>query len=130
MSNRSDPKDPLLNGAPLPGMLDLQLILDLIVTDGKCFLLSGERPYIKFGSDKKLSGFSGCNTYFGTYGVNENRIAIGKIGSTRMYCEGMMEIETKYLSTLEKIEKYEIESIRLRLFSEDNRNVLRFYVPV
>ena len=37
-------------------------------------------------ADLKISGFGGCNRYFGSFENSDNRIVIGQIGATRMAC--------------------------------------------
>ncbi|TWO32143.1 META domain-containing protein [Seonamhaeicola sediminis] len=59
---------------------------------------------INFNKDtKEVSGFSGCNRFFGSYSHSENKLSFGKMGSTRMLCDNEKNnIETSFLKALQK----------------------------
>jgi heat shock protein HslJ len=71
-----------------------------------------------FGTDGKLSGLAGCNTYNADYTLDGEKISIGPAMTTRMFCagEGVMEQEMAYLQALEKAATYKIEGEALTLF--------------
>jgi heat shock protein HslJ len=71
--------------------------------------------------EETLSGSAGCNRYFGGYTLDENRIAIGGIGSTEMYCgeAGVMEQEQLYLSLLGEVASARMDGDTLTLFDAD-----------
>ena len=69
-----------------------------------------------------LSGFTGSagyNTYFGSYGLDprhRGKISISDIVQTEMYCEGLMDQETEYLTTLAAPDqRYLVKDNRLTL---------------
>jgi heat shock protein HslJ len=74
-------------------------------------------------SEGTIRGSAGCNSYFGGYEVEGNRISIpGPIGATEMYCvepEGIMEQEQEYLAMLQNAETYDIKDDQLRIFTGD-----------
>lgn len=49
---------------------------------------------------KRLSGFAGCNRYFGTFQLEDHHLIFSEIGSTRMACPPTMNIENKLLEAL------------------------------
>ena len=51
-------------------------------------------------ADGGLRGSAGCNSYFGGYQVSGDAIEVGPVGSTEMWCEGLMDLEDAYLATL------------------------------
>lgn len=54
-------------------------------------------------SSKQVSGFSGCNRFFGPYSLNNNTLNFGEIGSTKMLCdENANEIEVKLFKVFKK----------------------------
>jgi len=63
----------------------------------------------------KVSGFSGCNHFSGTYTIKKDSIVFGKLISTKMYCEKTQNIEELVFNCLSQI-----NSISL------NKNVLIF----
>ena len=57
--------------------------------------------------DGRISGSSGCNSFFAKYTVEGKSMSFGLIGATKMYCsnQGVMEQEQTYLMRLECIQK-------------------------
>ena len=47
-----------------------------------------------------IGGNASCNTYFGDYTLEGDSISFGPLGSTLMYCEGLMDQETAFLAAL------------------------------
>ncbi len=77
---------------------------------------------IQFDSEtKKVSGFSGCNQFFGNYKVEGNTISFSPLGSTKMFCQDEKnDIETKLMTALGNVNSYEIEGKQL-LLKNDNQ---------
>lgn len=69
-------------------------------------------------SDDRVTGRSGCNTYFGDAEHKYGTLKIGSIGSTKMACmrPGLMQQESEYLTTLQASQTY--------IFQSDGRLVL------
>ena len=70
-------------------------------------------------SEGTVKGSAGCNSYFGSYELEDSQLSIpGPIGATEMYCaepEGVMDQEQEYLATLQLAESYEINGDELRI---------------
>ena len=61
----------------------------------------GVRLEVVFGL-ASVGGFSGCNTFSGTYGTNGNYVRISPLASTRIACdEETMAVETAFLQALQ-----------------------------
>jgi heat shock protein HslJ len=92
--------------------------------------LAGEKqPHILFDpAKKKVTGFAGCNQFFGSYELDGASLKFGPVGSTRMACPDLqMSLETEVLKALDQTRAWEIRDGRLLLL--DDRNVLaRFTV--
>ena len=59
----------------------------------------------------QVTGYAGCNNYFGSYQVEGDQLRFSEIGSTEMLCsepEGVMQRERDYLGALELAESYQI----------------------
>ena len=81
-------------------------------------------PYIEIKEkDQIFSGFTGCNVIQGQYVISGNTIAIGKIISSKRYCEGIPE--NAFLEALEQIETYNLEGKTLFMLKDESR-LLRF----
>ncbi len=77
----------------------------------------------------KVSGFAGCNSFFGTYTQQGANLNFSSMGSTRKACEkNIMTSEAKFLSLLEKNRRFLIsqDGMRLTLIGE---TILRFTSP-
>ncbi|MBC3758275.1 META domain-containing protein [Hyunsoonleella sp. SJ7] len=59
---------------------------------------------IKFDSkENKVTGFSGCNRFFGSYVSENGSLKFSDLGTTRMLCsDDKNNIETKFLKALDK----------------------------
>ncbi len=100
------------------GPTDFQLMLDQQNDDTILKELNGTYQINTLGYDdvssynlnitfddntKKVSGFSGCNQFFGSYSIKENALTFGALGSTKMMCQDEKdEIETKLLKAFKK----------------------------
>jgi heat shock protein HslJ len=77
----------------------------------------------------RVSGFAGCNTFFGTYTQLGASLNFSSLASTRKACEKtIMQSEAKFLSSLEKNRRFLIsqDGMRLTLIGD---TILRFNSP-
>lgn len=72
---------------------------------------------IEFNSNtNQVSGFSGCNTYFGNFTVNKKSLSLGQLASTKKLCQKENnDIESRMLSLLAEVDAYEFKNNRLYL---------------
>lgn len=84
-------------------------------------VMAGIEITADFGSDAKVSGSAGCNSYMNLYQSDGSRIAIGPVVvSTRKACEqALMDQETQYLAALSTAATYRIEGSTLELRDAD-----------
>jgi heat shock protein HslJ len=86
--------------------------------------------FIDFASDGKVSGFAGCNRYFGGWGYLEgakDTIRIWRTGSTRMACpEPVMTMEHRFLEEITRVSTFAMEENGLRLYYNDGRGIMQF----
>ena len=69
-------------------------------------------------AEGRVTGSAGCNNYFGSYEVKGNdRIVIGMIGHTKMWCENFMDQETAFLAILSDVANYIIIDNKLQISS-------------
>ncbi len=71
--------------------------------------------------DKRVHGNTGCNVLNGTVEIDEDKIAFSKMMTTEMACPG--DLEQRFFSRLEKVNRYKIEKLRLFLY-DDNKELL------
>jgi heat shock protein HslJ len=73
-------------------------------------------PHLILKTDgNRLTGHSGCNSFFGGYSLQPgNRITFSQIGSTRIACPNM-ETESQLFQVLEAVDNYTINGDTLLL---------------
>ena len=75
------------------------------------------------GQTNKVSGFSGCNRFFGTYTLEGNAISFKGLGSTERYCKRFMDVEQKMMTMLSEANTFSINNGELTLL-KDSKSVL------
>ena len=82
-----------------------------------------------FSPDGTLSGYDGCNHYFGSANLTGTTtpagtgLALGPVGSTKKYCSAVAEQEQQYLNILGKTQAYAVNGTQLTL-TASTRDVL------
>ncbi len=78
----------------------------------------------------EIGGSAGCNRYFGSYGVEGDKLTIGPLASTEMYCypDEVMDQERAYLAALGGAASFKVEGDRLEIADSAGRTVLVFAV--
>ena len=72
-------------------------------------------------TDGSTSGTAGCNTYNGPYELSGTSISIGPLATTRKACEQpIMDQENQYLTELQQVEAFSIQSDGLQMFGSQS----------
>ena len=75
------------------------------------------KAFIKFNAEKKSAGGNGgCNSFGSSFTINKNAISFKNIFSTKMYCEGVQQIEDAFFKQLEKANRFEVKEKELILY--------------
>lgn len=76
---------------------------------------------ISFNLDEeKISGFAGCNRYSGIFTIENEKLSIGPLMSTEMYCtDGKSQIEAKMHNLLDTVNTFEFVDDYLILKQDD-----------
>ena len=101
---------------------DIDWVLESYGEEGYLKLaLEGNEPTARFDSaEGEVTGSAGCNHYFGAYEINGDKLSIGAVGHTEMWCEGLMDQEQEYLAILQAAESYQITGDKLEISSGAN----------
>lgn len=85
-----------------------------------------QRPFVTFDAARKqVTGFAGCNNFFGSYERDGTSLKFGPIGSTRMSCPDLqMSLETEFFMALEKTRAWRLKDDVLQL--HDSEVLARF----
>lgn len=71
-------------------------------------------------STNQVSGFSGCNTFFGNYTVNENTLKFGPIASSKKYCGGeRSNFEKAFLNAISTVNSFVVKNDSITFLNED-----------
>lgn len=87
---------------------------------------------LEFPADGQVRGSSGCNTYSGTYTVQDNTIAFGELISTLKACtdEPVMQAEQEYLVALKTAGEFVVTGPQLTIQYDAGSKVLNFISAV
>ena len=100
---------------------------DMMDLPGTTWGPAGDNPfdqYVEFTSDTELSGYAGCNRFFGSYSRNGDRLEISPLGATRMACPGgRIPAEQDFLSRLQQAKAVSGDGSKIEL-SDDNGMVI------
>ena len=89
----------------------------------------GETPItLEFGEDGQAGGHGGCNSYGGTYTVQDDSLQFGDITSTLIACEdqAVTEQEQQYLEALRTASRFMLEGDTLEIWYQNDGGVLNF----
>ena len=81
------------------------------------------RIYVAFSEDGKVTGFGGCNRFFGGYTVSGDSIKIGPLASTRKGCPDTLNLEVEFFSALQSAETFKQDDNGLVLFGPGGANL-------
>lgn len=87
-----------------------------------------QRPFLEFDTQKKrISGFAGCNRFFGQYSVEKDSTTqFSEIGATKKYCMDTMETEDLFLDVLRKCRYLKINKTMLIMEDRNHEKMAVF----
>ncbi|HXI01291.1 MAG TPA: META domain-containing protein [Sphingobacteriaceae bacterium] len=93
----------------------------LSAIEGKMYNL-GDKTTIEFDiKEHTAKGKAACNGFSADYEpLTDSRISFVNVTSTKMFCDGLMDIEQDIMTHLRKIKRYEIKADKLYLYGEAN----------
>ena len=80
--------------------------------------------FVAFKTGGEITGYGGCNRFFGQYTQNGPTLAFGALASTKKFCDGMMEAEMVFLKKLQDTRKFEATHLKLTLFDADGNELM------
>ena len=79
-----------------------------------------KNPTIQFDAkEKRISGFAGCNNYFGDYDPENIQLDFSKMGMTRKMCPDMT-VENTFVNNLRIVSYYKIENKQLSFYNKND----------
>lgn len=78
-------------------------------------------------SGGEANGLAGCNSYFGSYEIDETSLSFGPLATTMMLCEAPAhEVEEAYLALLAGVAGWSLDETTLQLTDESGQVVLEY----
>lgn len=79
------------------------------------------RAYLEFNGKKlEIKGKAFCNTITAEYGrMGDNQLTFEDVTSTKMYCEGVMDLENQMITNMRNVKFFEIRNGMLYLKDSD-----------
>lgn len=74
--------------------------------------------------DSSFSGKTECNSMFGTYKAEGDKITFAPVGATKMYCEGKMEAEKTIQKMLGEATHYTSQKGKISFYNADDTLLL------
>lgn len=114
---------------PSVDLLDTQWqLLSFGSVDDQTPVVAGSIITLTFTDDGRAGGYSGCNSYGGSYEVDGANLTIGSVVSTRRACadQAVMEQEQQYLQALALAQRFTLEDDQLQIFYDEGQRVLTF----
>jgi heat shock protein HslJ len=79
-----------------------------------------DKAYLNFEEkDNRIAGKAACNSFFGEYTIVKQTIKFEGVGSTKMFCDGLMDEENEIMTAIGNTRRYEIKANMLYLYSTD-----------
>lgn len=93
--------------------------VEKIYTDGdEICVPEGHSPYLAFLADKKISGETGCNRFFGDYAAKGKNLTFTNVGSTRMMCP-QMAFENAFIGAINETAQFTLAGDTMALKDND-----------
>jgi heat shock protein HslJ len=87
--------------------------------DGKGSIVAVEDGLVQVSiAAGQLTGSAGCNGFFGPIVQDASTITVGPVGSTEMYCEGLMDREAAVMASLQASTQVQVDGTGLVLLDD------------
>lgn len=83
-----------------------------------------EQPFISFDNGK-ITGFLGCNNFFGSYELNNNTIKINPVARTLKMCANIT-LEDRLNKSFQFMSYYKIELNILKIYDNNHNEIAVF----
>lgn len=96
-------------------------------------IMVGENDYsshditlnIEMGEENRISGKSACNTYSGSFeNPEENKVEIGPLMGTKMYCQDTNKIERDYMNHLSMVISVNTTTDGIEMLDKDDNVII------
>ena len=89
----------------------------------------GNRPFLVFDStESRVYGFSGCNSFSGAFSLENAKLRLSAIASTRKSCFPENNVENMLITAFEDVNFVEVVHPRLVFYDEERKTIARFSI--
>ena len=111
--------------APEPYAPTLHDIWVLETLDGQLVDRSKPRPLLElYPGENRISGTGGCNDFFGQMTAKGWDISFQNIGTTKIFCQELMDTEHRFLKQLAMVNSYQIKDLKLILMMDKEAKLI------
>lgn len=75
---------------------------------------------------QQVSGFGGCNRYFGTYSATQDTLTFGHLAMTKMFCQQGMGLEAQFAKAITQVSGYRFNQQALEFVGKQGEIIARF----
>ena len=93
--------------------------------NGETLPKTDREAFIQFDEDKSVGGNSSCNTFRGSYEINEDKISFSPFAMTRMACIGN-DTEQEFMNAIEQTNTFSVSANELIFFDESGKQLAIF----
>lgn len=81
-------------------------------------------PFVTFNSqEKRISGFAGCNNFFGTFDPDSKELSLSEMGMTRKMCQDM-SLENTFINNLRNAHTFQIKNNKLLFYDKESNSII------
>lgn len=101
------------------------LVGDYIITELGDKAMTSQTLKISFSEKNEVTGFGGCNSFFGTYTLEKGKISFGNIASSKKYCgKEIGTTERDFLTALSQSKEVKLIDGNV-MFSSDDEMLIK-----
>ncbi|RZF91269.1 META domain-containing protein [Pseudoalteromonas sp. CO302Y] len=93
---------------------------------GEALNVETKEPFVQFKDDGSTHGFLGCNSFSGSYEINEQTLTFNPLASTKKMCVEQMDIEAAMSALLASTAQFSINGEQLILLDDSNEPLATF----
>jgi len=96
------------------------------LNDGSVRAGEGKDLHMILKGQDRVTGYSGCNQFMGSFTETGGGLSFGPIAGTRRMCESVMDQESAFLQALEATSRYEISGEDMAISDANGTVTMRF----
>lgn len=109
---------PVQTAQKIGSIVDSKWVLQTLKGKAVTVPAGATAPWMKLTKDgEKMEGFGGCNTMFGGFTLDGDRVKFPNLGSTKKFCEAEQPTENSFMTALRSADHFKLEGRTLKLLT-------------